>query len=123
MATVLIVEHNRDLADAMAELLRLFRYTVQVARDGSDALSESASSQPDAVILDLGLPKVDGLEVARRLRQTYGSKVRLIANTTRSDEETRRKVSEAGFDEMLIKPVSIFRIVHAIQRGGRRASV
>ena len=123
MATVLIVEDNRDLADAMAELLRLFRYTVQVARDGSDVLSESASSQPDAVILDLGLPKVDGLEVARRLRQTYGSKVRLIANTARSDEETRRKVSEAGFDEMLIKPVSIFRIVHAIQRGDRRASV
>ena len=123
MATVLIVEDNRDLADAMAELLRLFRYTVHVARDGSDALSESASSQLDAVILDLGLPNVDGLEVARRLRRTYGSKVRLIANTARSDEETRRKVSDAGFDEMLIKPVSIFRIVHAIQGGNRRASV
>jgi len=79
--TVLIVEDNRALAYAVAEVLRSIGYGTLIAHDGEAALSEAERSKPEVAIVDLELPAIDGLEVARRLREGYGKQIRLIANT------------------------------------------
>ena len=81
MPTVLIVEHNRALADAVAEVLRSIGYGTLIAHDGEAALSVVERSEPEVAIVDLELPAIDGLEVARRLREGYGKRIRLIANS------------------------------------------
>jgi DNA-binding response OmpR family regulator len=120
--TVLIVEDNLALADAVAEVLRSIGYRTLIAHDGEAALSEMQRSMPEVVIVDLELPAIDGLEVARRLRETYGERVRLIANTAWPDNaETHSKTADAGFDDVLIKPTSIYQILKAMQHGGQPA--
>ena len=105
MPTVLIVEDNLALADAVAEVLRSIGYCTLIAHDGEAALSEVERSMPEVVIVDLELPAIDGLEVARRLREGYGKQIRLIANTAWPDNaETHSKTADAGFDDVLIKP-------------------
>ena len=122
MPTVLIVEDNLALADAVAEVLRSIGYRTLIAHDGEAALSEMQRSMPEVVIVDLELPAIDGLEVARRLRETYGERIRLIANTAWPDNaETHSKTADAGFDDVLIKPTSIYQILKAIQHGGQTA--
>lgn len=122
MPTVLIVEDNLALADAVAEVLRSIGYRTLIAHDGEAALSEMQRSMPEVVIVDLELPAIDGLEVARRLRDTYGERVRLIANTAWPDNaETHSKTADAGFDDVLIKPTSIYQILKAMQHGGQPA--
>ena len=122
MPTVLIVEDNLALADAVAEVLRSIGYRTLIAHDGEAALSEMQRSMPEVVIVDLELPAIDGLEVARRLRETYGERVRLIANTAWPDNaETHSKTADAGFDDVLIKPTSIYQILKAMQHGGHPA--
>ena len=122
MPTVLIVENNLALADAVAEVLRSIGYRTLIAHDGEAALSEMQRSMPEVVIVDLELPAIDGLEVARRLRETYGERIRLIANTAWPDNaETHSKTADAGFDDVLIKPTSIYQILKAMQHGGQPA--
>ena len=117
--TVLIVEDNLALADAVAEVLRSIGYCTLIAHDGEGALSEVERSMPDVVIVDLELPMSDGLEVARRLREGYGKRMRLIANTAWPDDaQTHAKTADAGFDDVLIKPTSIYQILKAMQHGG-----
>jgi len=121
--TVLIVEDNPALADAVAEVLGSIGYCTLIAHDGDTALSEVKHSMPEVVILDLELPAIDGLEVARRLRQGYGDRMRLIANTAWPDDaETHSKAAAAGFDDVLIKPTSIYQILKAIQPGRRQTT-
>ena len=117
--TVLIVEDNRALADAIAEVLQSIGYCTSITHDGEAALSEVERSMPEVVIVDLELPAIDGLEVARRLRDRYGHRMRLIANTAWPDNaETHVRTTAAGFDDVLIKPTSIYQILKAIQHGG-----
>ena len=116
MATVLLVEDDRTLADTIAQLLPS-QYHVFVAYDGQQALDEAGRLAPDAVLLDIGLPKLDGFDVARRLRQIHGPRLRLIAYTGRSDV-TPEQIAEAGFDEMLAKPASMEQITEAIKSNG-----
>jgi DNA-binding response OmpR family regulator len=105
--TVLIVEDNRALAHAVAEVLRSIGYGTLIAHDGEAALSEAERSRPEVALVDLELPAIDGLEVARRLREGYGKQIRLIANTAWPDNaETHSKTTDAGFDDVLIKPTS-----------------
>ena len=107
MPTVLIVEDNRALADAVAEVLSSIGYCTLIAHDGEAALSEAERSLPEVVIVDLELPAIDGLEVARRLREG----LRLIANTAWPDNaETHSKTADARFDDVLIKPTSIYQL-------------
>jgi len=109
--TVLIVEDNRALAHAVAEVLRSIGYGTLIAHDGEAALSEAERSRPEVALVDLELPAIDGLEVARRLREGYGKQIRLIANTAWPDNaETHSKTAAAGFDDVLIKPTSIYQI-------------
>jgi CheY-like chemotaxis protein len=122
--TVLIVEDNLVLADAVAEVLHSIGYRTVIAHDGEAALAEVERSMPEVVIIDLELPAIDGLEVARRLRDGYGKRIRLIANTAWPDDaDTHTKTANAGFDDVLIKPTSIYQILKAMQHGGGQSAV
>jgi len=124
MPTVLIVEDNLALADAVAEVLRSIGYCTLIAHDGEAALSGVERSMPEVVIIDLELPAIDGLEVARRLRDGYGKRIRLIANTAWPDDaDTHTKTADAGFDDVLIKPTSIYQILKAMQHGGEQPAL
>ena len=103
---VLVVDDNVDSADSIAMLLQVSGHEVRVAYSGQDALDMAAKYQPDIVLLDIGLPVMDGYEVARRLRKHPDLKgVKLIAVTGYGQESDRLQSQEAGFDYHLVKPV------------------
>lgn len=102
---ILVVDDNVDSAETMAEILKLWGHEVQTAHDGLGALEAARAHQPDAVLLDLGLPVMDGYETARRLREE-GLVRLLVAVTGFGAAEDRRRTAEAGFDTHLTKPVS-----------------
>jgi PAS domain S-box-containing protein len=102
---LLVVDDNKDAAVSLAMLLRLQGHEVRVAHDGPSALEISKSYQPGVIFLDIGMPGMDGYEVARRIRQHPGlEKVVLAALTGWGQEEDRRRTAEAGFDYHLVKP-------------------
>jgi len=120
--TVLVVDDNIDAAVTLASLLRLDGHQVQLAHDGEQALAAAARMRPDVVLLDLGLPKIDGLEVARRLRADVGSQETvLIATSGYAQAADREATAQAGFDGHLAKPVDlqeVYRVIKA-QLAGR----
>ena len=102
---VLIVEDNRDSAKSMAMLVRLLGYKAIVAFDGPTALAEFEADPADVVLLDIGLPRMDGFEVARRLRTHAVHKLPfIIAITGYGQDEDRRRSQEVGIDLHLLKP-------------------
>jgi CheY-like chemotaxis protein len=102
---VLIVDDNLDAADSLGMLLRVTGHEVQLAHDGPSALTAASSFRPEVVLLDIGLPGMDGYEVARRLRRQEGSeKALLVALTGYGQAEDFRRSQEAGFDQHLVKP-------------------
>ena len=102
---LLVVDDNQDAADSLAMLLRLQGHEVRVAYSGLAALEMTKTYTPDVVFLDIGMPGMDGYEVARRLRQQPGlEKVVLAALTGWGQQEDRRRTAEAGFDHHLVKP-------------------
>lgn len=113
---VLVVDDNVDSAETMAEILKLWGHEVQTAHDGPGALEAARAHPPDAVLLDLGLPVMDGYETARRLRQEGLGKL-LVAVTGFGGSEDRRRTEEAGFDTHLTKPVSPEALRRALQAG------
>jgi len=103
---VLVVDDNVDSAESMAVLLRLYGHDVRLAHDGEAALEEARSFRPDVMFLDISLPKMDGYEVARRLRlEPAMGGLTLVAMTGYGQEEERRRTREAGFHSHLVKPV------------------
>jgi signal transduction histidine kinase len=103
---VLVIEDNRDASDSLRDMLEIFGYQVELAYTGPLGLEAARKFQPDIVLCDIGLPGMDGYEVAQRLRQEpeLGNVV-LVALTGYGQEEDRRKTYEAGFDLHLVKPV------------------
>jgi CheY-like chemotaxis protein/anti-sigma regulatory factor (Ser/Thr protein kinase) len=102
---LLVVDDNRDAANSLAVLLRLQGHEVRVAHDGPAALELVKVYRPELVFLDIGMPGMDGYEVARRLRSQPGlEKVRLAALTGWGQNEDRRRTAKAGFDHHLVKP-------------------
>src|SRR5258707_1860800 len=99
---VLVVEDDEDIAQALQRSLRMEGYEVRSAADGETALEQGRSFAPDLVILDLGLPKVDGLEVARALRAD--DDVPILILTARDALESRVEGLDAGADDYLVKP-------------------
>jgi len=99
---VLVVEDDEEIAQVLQRSLRLEGYEVRVAADGEAALDQSAAFNPDLVILDLGLPKLDGMEVARRLRSADA--VPILMLTARDALEARVEGLDAGADDYLVKP-------------------
>jgi CheY-like chemotaxis protein len=105
---VLVVDDNRDAAQSLGMLLRMFGAQVRVAYGGVEALDVFAAERPTIVLLDIGMPGMDGHEVARRIRrQSDPGQVVLIALTGWGQEEDRHASAEAGFDHHLIKPADI----------------
>jgi CheY-like chemotaxis protein len=105
---VLVVDDNADAADTLDLLLRSLGHTTRVANNGLDALRLASEFRPDIILLDIGMPGIDGYEVARRLedlRKEYA--FRIIAVTGWGQEADRKKAREAGFDFHLLKPVDI----------------
>jgi CheY-like chemotaxis protein len=102
---VLIVEDNFDQAQTLCAFLGMKGHRLQVAPSGPLALEMARRLRPDVVLLDLGLPGIDGFEVARRVRAQGGRHPVLIALTGYGQPEDRQRASEAGFDHLLVKPV------------------
>jgi two-component system CheB/CheR fusion protein len=103
---ILVVDDNVDAAEALCRILQLQDQEVSVAHDGHAALEMAVAMQPEIVFLDLELPKIDGLEVARRLRTARPTRPPLlIATTGFGQDEDRRRSAEAGFDHHLVKPI------------------
>jgi signal transduction histidine kinase len=106
--TVLLIEDNDDGREMMATMLGTFGYPVLQAGDGLEGVRMACAHMPDVALVDIGLPGIDGYEVARRLRQEAAtSGVRLIALTGYGLAEDQRRVLEAGFDMHLVKPVEL----------------
>ncbi len=102
---LLVIDDNQDAANSLAMLLRLQGHEVRVAYSGIEALEMTKTYSPDMVYLDIGMPGMDGYQVARRLRQQPGlEKVVLAALTGWGQQEDRRRTAEAGFDHHLVKP-------------------
>ncbi len=105
---ILIVDDNKDAAEGLRMLLNLAGHKPQVANDGPAALAAAQSYRPEVVLLDIGLPGMDGYEVARRFRAlASGAEMVLVATTGYGQAEDRKRAEAAGFDGYLVKPVDL----------------
>jgi PAS domain S-box-containing protein len=112
---ILVVDDNPDTTATLAMLLERIGHNVHVAHDGLEAVHAAAAFRPDVVLLDIGLPKMNGFEVAQRIRQDFdGRQVALVAVTGWGQQEDRRRAMEAGFDHHLTKPVEIGRVLQLL---------
>jgi CheY-like chemotaxis protein len=102
---VLVVEDNEDNRDALKLLVEYLGHHVAAAEDGLDGLARALAQPPDVMLVDIGLPGLDGYEVARRVRCALGGGVKLVAVTGYGQPEDRRRAFAAGFDQHLTKPV------------------
>lgn len=121
--SVVVVDDNDDNVTMLAALLGLDGHAVHTARNGMDALAVAAEVQPDVMLIDLGLPDLDGAEVCRRLRATpHGRVMRLVAQTGFGQAQDRERTRAAGFDGHLTKPVEVEELRRTLARVGHRAA-
>jgi DNA-binding response OmpR family regulator len=117
---VLVVDDNRDAADSLALLVRVWGHDVRVAYDGVEGLRTARAFEPHCLLLDVGLPKLDGFRLAQNLReQAAKSGAKLVALTAFSDKETVDRALEAGFDYHFVKPADpdlIRRLLEMLQK-------
>ncbi|HKY38055.1 MAG TPA: response regulator [Polyangiaceae bacterium] len=106
---VLIVEDDDDSREMLGELVTAFGHRAVSAASAEEALEQARDNMPDLALIDIGLPEVDGCELARRLRlamaETPGLHPRLVALTGYSDGDTRETAGAAGFDAFMVKPI------------------
>jgi signal transduction histidine kinase len=103
---VLVVDDNVDSADSLALILRLQGHLVETAHDGEDAIAHCENFQPDAILLDIGMPGLDGYQVCERIRmRPWGRDVLMVAQTGWGQAQDRARTLEAGFDVHLTKPI------------------
>jgi signal transduction histidine kinase/DNA-binding response OmpR family regulator len=115
---VLVVDDNRDAAELLADSLRALGHTARVAVDGPSAVQAAGEFRPDVALLDLGLPVMDGFELAHRLKARPGlAHLQLVAITGYGQESDRQRTREAGFDAHLVKPVELERLESWLRRG------
>jgi signal transduction histidine kinase/DNA-binding response OmpR family regulator len=123
---LLVVDDNRDAAQSMAVLLRMEGYVVHIAYDGPTALEAVRKTQPRAVLLDIGLPGVDGFQVAERIRaMPGGARILLIAISGYGQDELRRQAQQTGFDRHFVKPIdpsAITRLLETERQPGERSA-
>lgn len=118
---VLIVDDDRTIVLSLAMILRLKGNEVETAYDGLEAIEMAEHFHPDVVLLDIGMPKLDGYATCRRIReQSWGKDLAVIALSGWSDDEHRQKSREAGFNEHLIKPVSASTLLNLIDKQPHR---
>jgi CheY-like chemotaxis protein len=103
-----VVDDNQDSADSLGDLLRIMGNDIRTAYDGLEAVAAAGAFRPELVLLDIGLPKLNGYDVARRIRQeTWGRDVILVALTGWGQDEDRHRSQEAGFNLHIVKPVEL----------------
>jgi signal transduction histidine kinase/ActR/RegA family two-component response regulator len=119
---ILVIEDNEDLREMLRTALEIDGHRVEVAQNGMDGLEVAMATTPDVALVDVGLPGLDGYEVARRLRAAFGSRLFLIALTGYGQAADRRRAQEAGFDAHLVKPVSHDDLSRLLATGSRRAA-
>jgi signal transduction histidine kinase len=119
-ARILVVDDNRDAATTLATLLDLHGYVVEMAGDAAQALAAITSFVPDVAILDIGLPGMDGYELAREVRRT-AHPPHLLALTGYGTEHDRERALAAGFEEHLVKPVEPDRLLEVLDRVMQRS--
>jgi len=118
---VLVVDDNLDAAEGLAMLLQLKGHQVATAYDGEGAIDAAREFDPQVVLLDIGLPRLDGYTVARRIRDAGGPGLLLIALTGYGQKEDRVRAAAAGFDYHFVKPADPREIQAAIERGRNTA--
>ncbi|MCA1685123.1 MAG: response regulator [Planctomycetia bacterium] len=105
---VLVVDDNAHAADVLAKIIRLWGHETRVTHDGPGAIDEAKESLPDVVLLDIGLPGMDGYAVAREIRREHAfRRITLVALTGYGREEDLEKAAGAGFDRHMLKPVPL----------------
>ncbi len=120
--TVLLAEDSADVRDALAEILQTFGYAVEAVGDGLTAVERASALLPDAVLVDLGIPGIDGLEVARRIRAAARVPAPLlVAVTGAGAAEDVRRSRAAGFDAHLTKPLDLDELARVLSGGTPRA--
>lgn len=113
---LLVVDDNDDAAEMLGEVLTTLGYVVRVALDGPTALEVAAEFRPHFAFLDIGLPAMDGYELARRLREAHGPSMGLVALTGYGQASDRARSLEAGFDHHLVKPVTLDQVCAVLDR-------
>jgi CheY-like chemotaxis protein/anti-sigma regulatory factor (Ser/Thr protein kinase) len=105
---ILVVDDNADARESLYSLVTRLGNDVRCAQDGLEALQVAQAFQPEIVLMDLGMPNLNGYEAARRMRQEpWGREIALVATTGWGQDEDRRRTAEAGFDRHLVKPIEI----------------
>lgn len=114
--SILVVDDNRDSATSLATLLRAIGDEAMTAYDGVEALEVAGASRPDVILLDIGMPKLNGYDVCRRIReQPWGQAALIIAVSGWGQDEDRRKSREAGFDHHLVKPLAFATLMELLE--------
>jgi CheY-like chemotaxis protein/anti-sigma regulatory factor (Ser/Thr protein kinase) len=116
---VLIIDDNVDTARTTARLLQADGHEVRVVHNGPNAIAEALRAPPDVILLDIGLPGMDGYEVASRLRSEGLSETLIVAVSGYGDERARRRSLDVGIDRYLVKPVDLDDLIREIERPGR----
>jgi two-component system CheB/CheR fusion protein len=121
---ILVADDVPDAAEALSILLKIEGYEVSVALGGSDAIAMAQSVRPDVAVLDIGMPIIDGYEVARTLRrEEWGEAIHLIALTGRDDNASKKTAAAAGFQRYVVKPINpldFLELIFAIDVGLKR---
>jgi CheY-like chemotaxis protein len=113
---ILIIEDHSDGREALRRLLRLWGHEVEAAEDGLRGVEKALEWRPDAAVVDIGLPLLDGYEVARRLRRELDDHIYLVALTGYGQPEDRARALQAGFDVHLVKPVDPEQLKELLER-------
>ena len=119
---VLVVDDNEDAADSLATLLDVMGYEVRTAYDGPEGIDAADAFQPTVALLDIGLPKLSGYDIARHIRGNRGEAVLLVAITGWGQEDDKRRAREAGFDHHFTKPADFDALLALIDRELRERS-
>jgi CheY-like chemotaxis protein len=105
---ILVADDNEDSLASMALMIKILGNDVRTAADGIEAIEMAESFRPSLILLDIGMPKLNGYDVCRRIReQTWGADVVIVALTGYGQEDDKRQAKEAGFNRHLVKPVGL----------------
>jgi CheY-like chemotaxis protein len=112
---ILVADDNEDSAASLAKLLQLLGYDVRTSHDGLEAMRAAETFRPNVALLDIGMPKMNGYEVARLIReQGWGKSLILVALTGWGQEEDKQRALKAGFDHHLTKPVELETVLNLL---------
>lgn len=123
MRRILVVDDNADAADSLGMLLQVRGDEVRIAYDGLEALTAEGEFKPEVVLLDIGMPKLSGYDVARRIREARGNAVLIVAITGWGQEEDRQRARDAGFNYHFTKPVDFDSLLQIIDREAPRRGI